>query len=225
MPWSKGELKAEKNEDIISIGQLFKEAKVAFSKPVALLAALYAVLALLGYYIISVSTSDYFIKEMGWDDQEFSNLESNAIWFSLGGAMFGGWLADKFGIKKALLTSGTLMAISWIVFGQLSAQWEDKSLLTTLMFFQSACYGVMAVSSFSLFMSISNKKVAATQFTAYMSMLNLSNVFGNKLAAPVREWLSDMPPVYLWWGVLHLAVMGFVLIVIYPPKLSGERDC
>ena len=82
--------------------------------------------------------------------------------------------------------------------------------------------GLFSVSLFTLFMNVSERRVAASQFTAYMALLNLSIFLGNKVAGPLESTLSSVPAVYLSSGIFHLGVMTFVLIAIKPPKALPE---
>ena len=82
----------------------------------------------------------------------------------------------------------------------------------------AALLGLFSVSMFTLFMNVSERRVAASQFTAYMAMLNLSIFLGNKFAGPLEDSLPSVPAVYLACGLFHLGVMAFVLLAIKPPQ-------
>ena len=82
------------------------------------------------------------------------------------------------------------------------------------MFSQAALLGFMSVSMFTLFMNIVDRKVAATQFTAYMALLNLSIFTGNRLAGWLRELVPSVPSAYLVAGIFQLALMAFVFLTI-----------
>ena len=57
-------------------------------------------------------------------------------------------------------------------------------------FAEQFCIGVMTVSLYAaIFMGVSWPAIAATQFTAYMALLNLSLTSGTKLAT----WMGDSP--------------------------------
>jgi len=51
--------------------------------------------------------------------------------------------------------------------------------------------------------------VAATQFTAYMALLNLSQGIGKALAGPLRELMS-VGLVFFCIGVLQIAVVAIL---------------
>ena len=59
-------------------------------------------------------------------------------------------------------------------------------------------------------MGVSWPRVAATQFTAYMAMLNLSRTIGSKLAGPLVSELG-VAGCYIAVGVLQIAVIGLLI--------------
>jgi PAT family beta-lactamase induction signal transducer AmpG len=104
----------------------------------------------------------------------------------------GGWLSDRFGRRKTLgvFLAATALPTLWLAWAMLHAPWIH-AIDTTLpnrpvapaflvSTFWSAClvynlfqglyYGIQS----ALFMDITTPRVAATQFTAYMAMLNFT---------------------------------------------------
>ncbi|MEY3023837.1 MAG: hypothetical protein RJA16_663, partial [Planctomycetota bacterium] len=71
-------------------------------------------------------------------------------------------------------------------------------------------------------MAVSWPRVAATQFTAYMALLNLSTTIGLKLAGPLDARL-DFATIYLVAGVLQAAVI-VVLPFIDPTQARRTLD-
>ena len=68
---------------------------------------------------------------------------------------------------------------------------------------------LVQVGLFALFMSISWPKVAATQFTTYMTLLNISMTLGQKLAGPMESILS-YPLLFAGIGVIHGLTLLFL---------------
>ena len=136
--------------------------------------------------------------------------------------MCGGFIADKFGAKRTVILAGALIAIDWIAFSRLEPWWDARWLIVTNMYLLAVVMGIFSVSMFTLFMNISNKRVAASQFTAYMAMLNLSMFIGNRLAGWVKEPVPSVPTAYLASGLFHLALMVFVFFAIHVPPKKEE---
>ena len=219
LPWTAGasQLK-EEEQHARSTALLFRQIKRAFSRPIALTAALLAVGAHIGNSALNIIASRHFITEVGWDKKAYTLLESSVTFFSLGGAFIGGFVASLLGAKRSVVLSGSLIALVWILFSRLESHWSEEWLVKTNMSVLAALLGLFSVSMFTLFMNVSERRVAASQFTAYMAMLNLSIFLGNKFAGPLEDSLPSVPSAYLTCGLFHLGVMAFVLLAIKPPQ-------
>ena len=220
LPWTSGSSQLREDEQHArSAALLFRQIKQAFSRPIALTAALLAVGAQIGNAAINIIASRHFITEVGWDKKDYTYLESFGTWFGLGGAFLGGFVADKLGAKRSAVIAGTLIALTWITFSRLETYWTEQWLIRTNMYVLHTLLGLFSVSLFTLFMNVSDRRVAASQFTAYMALLNLSTVTGQAIAGPS---LPSVPAVYLAAGIFHLGVMAFVILAIKPPQNSPE---
>ena len=219
LPWTKGASQLKEDEQHArSTALLFSQIKRAFSRPIALTAALLAVGAHIGNSALNIIASRHFITEVGWDKKAYTLLESSVTFFSLGGAFIGGFVASLLGAKRSVVLSGSLIALVWILFSRLESHWSEEWLVKTNMSVLAALLGLFSVSMFTLFMNVSERRVAASQFTAYMAMLNLSIFLGNKFAGPLEDSLPSVPSAYLACGLFHLGVMAFVLLAIKPPQ-------
>jgi len=223
LPWTSGSSQLREDEQHArSAALLFRQIKQAFSRPIALTAALLAVGAQIGNAAINIIASRHFITEVGWDKKDYTYLESFGTWFGLGGAFLGGFVADKLGAKRSAVIAGTLIALTWITFSRLETYWTEQWLIRTNMYVLHTLLGLFSVSLFTLFMNVSDRRVAASQFTAYMALLNLSTVTGQAIAGPLETSLPSVPAVYLAAGIFHLGVMAFVILAIKPPQNSPE---
>ena len=220
LPWTAGSSQlAEHEKHAKSTGLLFRHIFQAFNRPVAIAAAVLALLAHVANSALSNIGSQHFITVVGWDSKDYSRLESIGYWFSLGGAVLGGFVADKFGAKRAVVLAGSLLACTWILFSRLEQFWASKWLVGTNMFVLAVLLGLMSVSMFTLFMNIADRRVTASQFTAYMALLNVSIFTGNRVAGWFGEVVPSVPNAYLIAGLFHLGVIVFVAIAIkVPPK-------
>ncbi|MCH2065363.1 MAG: MFS transporter [Roseibacillus sp.] len=223
LPWTSGSSQLMEDEQHArSTGLLFRQIKQAFSRPIALTAALLAVGAHIGNSALNIIASRHFITEVGWDKKAYTLLESGVTFFSLGGAFIGGFVASLLGAKRSVVLSGSLIALVWIIFSRLESHWSEEWLVRTNMCVLATLLGLFTVSLFTLFMNISDRRVAASQFTAYMALMNLSMFTGNKLAGPLEATLPSVPAAYLVSGIFHLGVMAFVILAIKPPRNPAE---
>ena len=239
LPWTSGSSQLREDEQHArSAALLFRQIKQAFSRPVAITAALLAVGAHVGNSALNIIASKHFITEVGWDKKDYTILESSATFFSLGGAFMGGFVASLLGAKRSVVLAGSMIALTWITFSRLEPYWNVswnvewlirfdimRVLLTPLGLYMcvlATLLGLFSVSLFTLFKNVSDRRVAASQFTAYMALMNLSMFTGNKLAGPLEATVPSVPAAYLTAGIFHLGVMAFVILAVKPPQNPPE---
>ena len=133
----------------------------------------------------------------------------------LAGSIAGGYAADRIGARRVAGLATSLLGLTWIGFSLLAPFWHSKLLVAAALLLTELFAGAMSVSLFSLFMGISWPAVAATQFTAYMALVNLSKTAGAKLVGPLREFFP-MEHLYFVLGVFQLLVIVLLLRSIDP---------
>ena len=130
----------------------------------------------------------------------------------LGGSILGGVLADKIGPKPMIIVSSWLIGVLWIGFGVHPSSLQSMSQVKGMLMGQEFLLSVLSVSLFSLFMSISWPRVAATQFTSYMALMNLSTTIGSYLAGRLSLNYS-IPQLLIIAGILQVAMVAPVLLI------------
>ena len=107
------------------------------------------------------------------------------------------------------------------LFGVFSNYWDSNifasAYLTVFPFFRA----VGAVAIFSLFMQISWTKSAATMFTSYMAMANISATFGSKIAGAIKEGISFEHSFIILAG---LAFFPLLLLNGIDPNFNMNHD-
>ena len=159
-----------------------------------------------------------FLQELGWTQESYTNLTGTyGIAAGLAGSIVGGFLADLIGARTLAGCASVMMGCMLGMFGLApDAWWNDTGFVSIYLVAEQGIQGMLSVSLFAIFMSVSWKVVAATQFTAYMALLNLSYSFGNA-ASP---WLEDI-------GVRNIFLIGAViqvLVVFVLPFCSPSRE-
>ncbi|MCP4871747.1 MAG: MFS transporter [Proteobacteria bacterium] len=133
-----------------------------------------------GSGVLDKLTEAYFIQVRGWTAEDWVGLAGGwAVGLGLFGSIGGGLLADRFGAKRVIALSATALAWTWVLFAVLPGLWSARPFIIAMMLVATLCTSIMAVSMFALAMGLSWPKVAATQFTAYMALSNLSTSFGH----------------------------------------------
>lgn len=128
------------------------------------------------------------------------------------GALFGGYFADQLG-KKTILT----MSMVFLV-GSISA---IMSVVPNHLMIQALCFvffiiGVMTSTTYSLFMNMTSPAVAATQFSAFMGMVNLCESYS--------LWLvGRMAPEHNYNGAFIITCAVSVISLIFLKFLTEVR--
>ncbi|MFO1322458.1 MAG: MFS transporter [Burkholderiales bacterium] len=151
------------------------------------------VMALLpfGAYALSLALQSNLAVELGLSDNQIAQLNVvSTLVFALA-CVAGGWLSDRYGRRRmlALFVFLTVVPTLWLAWTMQDLRWimpidvkapdrpqPSDTLVTTFWLatisfnvFQGLYYGVRS----ALYMDVTTRAVAATQFTAYMALSNL----------------------------------------------------
>ena len=168
-----------------------REAWTAFTGSRAALVGVFAALLPAGAYALSLALQSNLAVELGLDDNEIAqlNLISTVVFAPF--CIVGGWVSDRFGRRSslALFAFLTVVPTLWLAYVMWQAGWimpvdlktpnrpHPSTVLvvtywaTVIVYnvFQGLYYGIRT----ALYMDVTIPAVAATQFTAYMALLNL----------------------------------------------------
>ncbi|MBM4345432.1 MAG: MFS transporter [Deltaproteobacteria bacterium] len=196
-----------------SLGQVFRDLLRAFSLRSTLLGAALALLSSLGVTALSVIGTVLVVQKLGWSDADWSRLSGGwGLAAGLAGAVGGGYIADALGHKRTIALAASLLALTWLGFAFGQPHWGDRSFIWAVSLAESFLGGVFNVAVFALVMGLCWPRVAATQFTSYMALMNLSTVIGYRLAGPLDAAL-DYPEIWIvcaCLAVLPAAVLPFI---------------
>jgi len=156
----------------------------------ALVGVLYAVLPA-GAYALSLALQSNLGVELGLDDNEVAQLNLYTTLIFAPACILGGWVSDRFGRRStlAIFIFLTVVPTLWLAWTMWQAGWimpvdmkmANRPTPSTVLIvtfwaacivynvFQGLYYGIRS----ALFMDITTPAVAATQFTAYMALMNL----------------------------------------------------
>ncbi|HIE98152.1 MAG TPA: MFS transporter [Fuerstia sp.] len=198
-------------QDNIS-GSVFGDLWKSFRLRSTLLGAGIALGAKIGIGVLTAVFVDYLVKH-GWTLEEYTSVMGGyALVLGLGGSVIGGFAADRFGAKRIIVVVSLLLGGLWIGCGVFPPVVESKMLMTCLLISQEFLLGMVSVALFSLFMTISWPRVAATQFTTYMALMNLSTTCGSYAAGQLSVHFA-VQQILIIAGLLQIAVMIPVLFI------------
>ncbi|WP_245814708.1 AmpG family muropeptide MFS transporter [Cystobacter ferrugineus] len=188
-----------------------------FRRDGALLALLFLLLYKLGDAIAGGMTTPFFLK-MG-----FSNLEVGAISKGVGmaativGALFGGVLLARLGLRRSLFVFGALQAVTNLTFLALALVGKNHAVLALAICTDNICGG-MATTAFGAFtMSLCNKRFSATQFALLSALANL----GGRMLSATSGFLAEGMGWAGFFGLtVVLALPALVLLAFLPEGIA-----
>ncbi len=140
----------------------------------------------LAYAMLNTIQVDYGLEESQIAQANIYNTVAGAV-----GCLIGGWIGDRFGLKKTLATAFILTTLPTLFLAsQIQLHGLQAVPLATL-FGVIVTHGLFFGMAFgvrpAIFMGMTNPAVAATQFTAFMGMGNLAISIGNYWQGIVAE--------------------------------------
>ena len=117
------------------------------------------------------------------------------------GCLVGGWLAQRFGVKRMLALFLAATAVPTLTLAtQIEAVGLEQLPLRNfyaIIIAHGAIYGMTFGAHKAVFMGMTNPAVGATQFTAFMAMGNVAIVYSNLWQGWVAQWHGYATVLYL----------------------------
>ncbi len=181
-----------------------------------------------GAYALGLALQSNLAVELGLTDPQVATLNLWSTVISALGCVAGGFMSDRFGRRRmlALFFVGTALPTFYLAWVMQQHGWimpvppdmanrpvpaaSLVSMFWAMTITYSVFQGLMYGTRTALFMDVTTPKVAATQFTAYMAMLNLTISY----SASWQGWAIEK-----WGYPLTLAVdgvAGLLCIAVLP---------
>ena len=138
----------------------------------------------------------------------------------VGGALVGGFIADKVGVRK---TMGALMAIVGIalaVFAASSQLWPHMGFLVGFTIVASGAFSAFSAASLGFFMTLSNPAIGATQFALYMALANVTYGWASSVGGRLAD-RHGPKTTFAIAAALQIAAIGLLFLV--NPKTAEAR--
>mgnify|MGYP001158667837 FL=1 len=165
------------------------------------------------YIFVAPITFDIFINGAGWSQAKYNGIVGGIVVFgAMFGQIFGGLLGDRFGTRRVAMVFFLLLAFANASLAFLEPLWGNTTIMTTFLILQAFIAGIAWICIISLTMRLTWSKVGGTQFTAYMSLFNLSGVFAFSLTGRLIEIFDYSSAIYL--GAILTMVTVIMLIFI-----------
>lgn len=195
----------------------------AFSLRSPLVAALLLLTIQIASGMLAATGYKLFIEELHWKYDDYAELSGG--WALLvGGAVAGtaGALLDRVGRRRVAAVAACSLAAGWILFAASRGWgwWDSHTYVYASSMIQTAFQATLSVALITLSMDLSWPKIAASQFTAYMALLNFSTTLGYLFAAQANTWWT-YSGVYLVAAAMQLT--GASLLVFIDPTETRRK--
>ena len=165
------------------------------------------------YIFVSPITFDIFITGAGWSVEKYSGIVGGVVVF---GAMLaqiiGGFLGDRYGTRRIAMIFFLLLAFMNATLAFLEPLWTNDNLMTFYLIAQAFIAAIAWICIISLTMRLTWSKVGGTQFTAYMSLFNLSGVLAFSFTGRLIEIFDYASAIYLGAVLTMFSVVMLIFI-------------
>ena len=219
LPWMVGKSMVSVHMDSVrSPLSVIKDLLKGFSVRPTFSDAVFILAAFIGNGISSAFLPVLYTQNLGWEPDTYSQVISGLGTIpEFCGALLGGYIADRIGKRKVIAVGYGAYGLLTIAFGLLSEYWTNSFVSTAYLIIHPGCISFGTVAVFSLFMQISWTRAAATMFTSYMAIANLSTIMGTRLAG-ILDGVMPYDNVFVLVGILTILPLG-LLIFINPDRM------
>ncbi len=173
------------------------------------------------YLFVDPIVIDIFINEAGWSQEKYNIIVGGKVLAAtIVGQLLGGFLGDRFGVRKVAMIGFTGLGIANGVLGLLEPYWMDTEVMTYYLMARGLINGVAWICVISVAMRLTWSKVGGTQFTAYMSMFNISGVMAYGFTGSMVAIFDYVSSIYIGAALTMITV---ILLVFIDPNQCDEE--
>ncbi|MEC8874831.1 MAG: MFS transporter, partial [Candidatus Thermoplasmatota archaeon] len=143
------------------------------------------------------------------------------------GQIAGGMLGDKFGVRRVAMIGFTSLAVCNAMLAVLEPFWTNTVVMTAYLIIRGLVNGVAWICVIAVCMKMTWSKVGGTQFTAYMSMFNLSGVMAYTFTGRMLQIFDNNYSTTIYVGAALTMFTVFFLVFIDPEECNRvleEKD-
>ena len=151
-----------------------------------------------------------FLVDQGLAQSRVGHFYTGALVAMILGALGGGWAADRFGDARAIrafVVIAVLVIVATAVAARITAAGGPVVIAGMLGIY--ACAGLLTASTYALLMQLTDPKLAATQFSAYMGAVNGCEAWAGATAGQLAERF-DYPSAFVAVALVSLLAWPLV---------------
>ena len=223
LPWSKGMAGSTdtSDEEVMKFREIISGFKLAVSDPGPRWALLLCTIMWIGggmgtgLGIIDFQWEFLFVEELGWEAQDYLDTKAVPVFLAtMAGFLVGGFLGSKFGSQRVLLSAvgvGTLMTVVWSAS---RSNWSDQDFMTGIWLLWTLIWAIVGANLLALLMSLTTKELGGTQFSIYMTLINVGAFTGNYLSPRFLDMVGKNYANLFLIGAAFQGLVFFVLLTM-----------
>ena len=229
-PWSSNSetSNVSMNQDAMKFGEIFSGIKQALSNATARWALLLSLVMWIGggmgagmgmidvqMLFIFQDDGNTSTWDLGWSEEDYLALKGGLIALTtMIGFLVGGLLGSKFGTHKVMMYGVGIGTILTIIWSAGRSSWSDDSFMQSMWIVWTFVWGVVGANLIAMLMSITTKDLGGTQFSIYMTAINIGALLGMGASPKILDMLDDSFPNLFLVGALFQALVFLILTKI-----------
>ena len=209
------------DEDTMTFGEIITGFTTAVSDNAAKTALLLCTIMWIGggmgtgMGIIDFQWEFLFVDELGWESQDYLDAKGLPVFLmTMLGFLVGGLLGSKFGSKKTLTYAVAIGTVMTVVWSMMRSQWTDSGLMLQIWLVWTLVWAIVGANLLAFLMSVTTKEFAGTQFSVYMTLINVGAFTGNALSPRLLDAAGGSFPNLFLFGAAFQALVFVVLLRI-----------
>jgi MFS transporter, PAT family, beta-lactamase induction signal transducer AmpG len=165
-----------------------------------------ALVAFAGFKAVGDIAGPFFVDQ-GLSQAQVGHFFTAALVAMIVGALSGGWAADRFGNIQAIRAFVLVAAL--VILATSVAAWSaagSHPAVVAGMLGVYLCAGLLTASAYALLMQLTDPKLGATQFSAYMGAINACEAWAGFTAGQLAERF-DYPVAFVTVALLSLLAL------------------
>ena len=228
-PWSESPSDSTRDEssDAMTFGEIVSGFRTAVGDKPARLALLLCTVMWIGggmgtgMGVIDFQWEFLFVEELNWESQDYLDTKGAPVFFmTMLGFLIGGVLGSKFGSRRTLTYAvgiGTLLTVVWSLS---RSMWTDTSFMTPAWLVWTLVWAIVGANLLAFLMSLTTKDIGGTQFSIYMTLINVGAFTGNALSPQLLDLVDGSYPNLFLAGAAFQALVLLVLLQFNDGELS-----
>lgn len=220
LPWTRGQAAMRSEVVELGMGGIFRDVVRTLILPMSLLLIAVEFLNCVRDGIALAVFPSFGVTEIGVAAATYTQFTGG---MGIAAAIIGvllGPLIDLQGAKRFLMISLVAGAACHVATGLLTELWQVREFIIVLYFLGAVAGQLIFVAIIAMFMNLCWTAVAATQFSVYMALANVSRAVGGFLLALVADHLSFSQNFLIMGGLLGLAAL---LLVLFDQSSHARR--